>query len=74
MSHLPSLRARDIIRRLEDLGFVPLRQKGSHIFFKHPDGRTTVVSAHAGEAIGRRLMSKILSDIKLSPEQFFGLE
>ena len=70
MSHLPSFKAREIIKRLVELGFVSVRQKGSHVFYKHPDGRTTVVPVHAGESVGRRLFSKILSDIKLTPEEF----
>ncbi|MGH9876654.1 MAG: type II toxin-antitoxin system HicA family toxin [Nitrososphaerales archaeon] len=27
--------------------------KGSHVFLKHSDGRTTTVPVHAGEAIDR---------------------
>ncbi|MHB8384362.1 MAG: type II toxin-antitoxin system HicA family toxin [Candidatus Binataceae bacterium] len=30
------------------MGFVAARQKGSHVFFKHPDGRTTTVPRHRG--------------------------
>gem|GEM_PF-5093068 len=33
MAKLPSLKARELIRVLRGLGFVPLRQRGSHIFF-----------------------------------------
>ncbi|MFY9484507.1 MAG: type II toxin-antitoxin system HicA family toxin [Patescibacteria group bacterium] len=39
---LGSLKARQIIRILERLGFQKIRQRGSHIFFKHSDGRATV--------------------------------
>ena len=47
------------------LGFVEVRQKGSHVFFAHPDGRTTVVPCH-NEDLSRGLLRKILKYIDLS--------
>ena len=35
-------------RVLRRLGFVPVRQKGSHLFYRHPDGRTTTIPQHKG--------------------------
>lgn len=67
---IPSVRARDVIRCLEHLGFQKIRQKGSHVFFQHQDGRTTVVSVHPGEDIGKGLLRSILREAKISPEQF----
>lgn len=67
---LPSLRARDIEKVLKRMGFFPVRQKGSHVFYKHPDGRTTLVSIHGGEEVGRGLFRQILREIKVSSEQF----
>lgn len=43
MSKLPQITARELIKILEKIGFVALRQKGSHIFLKHNDGRTTTI-------------------------------
>ena len=73
MTHLPGLRARELIRVLEKLGFRAVRQKGSHLFFQHADGRTTLVSVHAREDIGRGLLRQILREIELSPEVFLKL-
>ncbi len=73
MTHLPSLRARDVIRVLQKLGFADKHQKGSHIFFEHPDGRTTLVIKHGGEDIGHGLLRRILREIGLSPEEFLDL-
>ncbi len=73
MSHLPSLRAKEIIRFLRRIGFQEVRQKGSHLFLKHLDGRTTSVPIHAGESIGRGLLREILADIKMTPEEFIEL-
>lgn len=65
--HLPALRAAHLARMLRKLGFSPIRQRGSHQFWRHPDGRTTLVPRHAGEDIGRGLLRQILREIKLSP-------
>lgn len=69
-SRLPILKARDIMRVLHSLGFKEVRQAGSHIFFQHSDGRTTLVSRHDREDIGRGLLRQILKEIELTPEQF----
>jgi predicted RNA binding protein YcfA (HicA-like mRNA interferase family) len=55
------------------LGFARARQKGSHVFYRHPDGRTTTVPHHGGRDIARPLLRDILRDIELSPEEFAGL-
>jgi len=52
------------------LGFVPTRQEGSHIFFKHPDERTTVVPYHSSQDIGRGLLIAIIEDITITSQQF----
>ena len=67
---LPALKARDIMRVLHLLGFEQIRQKGSHVSFQHPDGRTTLVPRHSGEDIGRGLLSQILREIEITPEEF----
>ena len=51
------------------LGFEVKRQKGSHVFYRHADGRTTTVPRHKGKDLPRSLTRKILNDINLSPEQ-----
>jgi len=35
-----------VIKVLEKIGFKVVRQKGSHVYLKHPDGRATVVPGH----------------------------
>jgi predicted RNA binding protein YcfA (HicA-like mRNA interferase family) len=52
------------------LGFARTRQKGSHVFYRHPDGRTTTVPHHAGRDLARPIIRDILRDIDLSPEEF----
>ena len=67
---LPMLKARDVSAVLGRLGFRELRQSGSHIFFSHSDGRTTVVPKHGGEDIGRGLLRQILREIEIKPDEF----
>lgn len=67
---LPMLKARDLVRALKLLGFFIIRQSGSHIFFKHPDGRATIVPQRGGQDIGRGLLRAILNQIEMSPDEF----
>ncbi len=71
MPKLPQLTANDLIKILEKIGFTMIRQKGSHIFLKNSDGRTTTVPNHPGEKVDRSLLNKILKkDIGISREEF----
>jgi predicted RNA binding protein YcfA (HicA-like mRNA interferase family) len=70
MSKFPSLNGKEIVSLLKKFGFVVERQRGSHIFMKHSDGRTTVIPVHAGETIGPGLLSKILRDIEMTKDEF----
>ncbi|HET9136463.1 MAG TPA: type II toxin-antitoxin system HicA family toxin [Candidatus Kapabacteria bacterium] len=60
---------RTVEKLLLYLGFNPTRQKGSHVFFRHPDGRTTTVPHHKGRDITRPLLREILREIEISPDQ-----
>jgi len=71
MSKLPLLTPRQIFKALQNLGFLKIRQEGSHVFFRHPDGRTTVIPNHSGESIDRGLLNKIIKkDLGLSRDEF----
>ena len=70
MGNLPVLKPQEVIRILERLGFVVIRQRGSHIQLRHEDGRGTTVPMHKGRDISPNLLRKIASDIKLQVEQF----
>lgn len=68
---LPLMKAKEFAKILEKLGFVCKRQQGSHMFFEHEDGRTTVVPNHPGEDLDRNLMNKIIKhDLSLTREEF----
>jgi len=57
-------------RLLQDLGFAVQRQRGSHIFYRHPDGRTTTLPNHPGRDLARPLIREVLREIRLSPDTF----
>jgi len=67
---LPILNGKEVIRRLEQIGFRRIRQTGSHVRLKHSDGRIVTVPIHAGEDVGWGLLRKILRDAKISPREF----
>ena len=65
MTRLPSLNGEQIVKALGKVGFQVLRQKGSHIYLKHPDGRATVVPVHKGESVGQRASAKNYAGCRL---------
>ena len=70
MGTIPVLKPQDVVRILHNLGFIEVRQRGSHKQFRHPDGRVTTVPFHKGRDISPSLLRKIASDIGLSVEEF----
>jgi predicted RNA binding protein YcfA (HicA-like mRNA interferase family) len=70
---LPLLSPAELIRILHKLGFSEVRQRGSHRFFRHPDGRATVVPVHPGRDIGRGLLRKIMNEIEIDREELITL-
>jgi predicted RNA binding protein YcfA (HicA-like mRNA interferase family) len=67
---LPVLKPRVVVSILGDLGFVEVRQRGSHKQFRHADGRMTTVPFHGSRDISPNLLRKIIEDIRLTPEDF----
>jgi len=68
MTQIPPLAGKEIVLLLKKEGFIGERQRGSHVFLKHPDGRATVIPVHSGETIGPGLLSKILRDVEMTKE------
>lgn len=59
MSRLPRLTGQIVVQALSRAGFKVIRQRGSHVFLKHTDGRATVIPVHSSEVLGPGIMSKI---------------
>lgn len=71
MGKLPILKPREVIAKLEKLGFQEVRQRGSHRQYRHPDGRGTTVPIHKGKDISPILLQKIIKDIESTIIDFF---
>ena len=70
MGNLPVLKPREVVLLLETLGFIEIRQRGSHKQFRHADGQCTTVPFHAGRDISPILLRQIAKDIGLSVDEF----
>ena len=40
---------------------------------RHPDGRTTIITVHPGEDIGKGMVRKIINDAKITREEWLNL-
>ncbi len=70
MTKLPRISGKELCKILEKLSFQKIHGKGSHVRFKHIDGRRTVVPVHGNEELGPGLMLEILKQIKITREEF----
>jgi predicted RNA binding protein YcfA (HicA-like mRNA interferase family) len=70
MTRLSLVDAKDLERLLFSIGFEKTRQKGSHAFYRHPDGRTTTIPHHHGRVISRPLLREILREIEVTVEEY----
>lgn len=71
MAKLPRLTGEELGRIIEKMGFKFSHQKGSHLIYKHPDGRKTSIPHHTGEEIGPGLMNKIIKkDLHMTRKEF----
>ena len=73
MAKLPKVSGKELCGILEKIGFKKIYGKGSHVRFKHSDGRRTVVPVHGNEDIGPGLLTAILKQIKITRDEFEAL-
>jgi predicted RNA binding protein YcfA (HicA-like mRNA interferase family) len=71
---MPSAKANDFRRCAAKLGFVRIRQTGSHERWTHPDGRSVTIPIHAGREIGPPLFNKILDQLGINHSTFLQLK
>ena len=72
MPKLVPITPKKLIKIVLKLGFTERDAEGSHRFFQHKDGRTTVIPFHNRE-LSKGLLRKILNDIQLTLEQYDAL-
>lgn len=72
MTKLPPIKPRKIEKVLYKLGFTSRSGKGSHIVFKHFDGRRTVIPVH-NRPVRTGTLRAILKQVDISTEDFLKL-
>ncbi len=71
MAKLPRLTGKEVAKVVEKLGFIYSHTTGSHMIYKHPDGRRTTIPHHSGEELGPGLLNKIIKkDLGLTRDEF----
>ena len=71
MSKMPMVRAREVARVAERVGFVFDRQRGSHaVYYRASDGRRVVIPMHGSKDLKPGTLRGIIMDMGLTPEQF----
>jgi predicted RNA binding protein YcfA (HicA-like mRNA interferase family) len=68
MPKLPRVSGAEAVRVLGRLGFVQVRQKGSHVVLRHADGRGCVVPIHRELKLGT--LSGVLRQASVTTEMF----
>jgi predicted RNA binding protein YcfA (HicA-like mRNA interferase family) len=69
MPRLVPIKPKAMEKLLKKLGFVKRDAEGSHVLFRHPDGRTTTLAIKS-KLISPGLLRKMLHDIELSREEY----
>ncbi|MBI2583594.1 MAG: type II toxin-antitoxin system HicA family toxin [Candidatus Aenigmarchaeota archaeon] len=71
MAKLPRLTGKELAKVVVKFGFVYSHIEGSHMVYKHPDGRKTTIPHHSGEEIGPGLLNKIIKkDLRITRDEF----
>lgn len=68
---LPRLRAREVIRILQQHGCIQVSQRGSHQKWRHPDtGRQVIVPYHKGKQLPLGTLKSIIEGSSILEEEF----
>ncbi|HVX85535.1 MAG TPA: type II toxin-antitoxin system HicA family toxin [Phycisphaerae bacterium] len=71
---MPAVRARELARVAQALGFVFDRQRGSHaVYVRAADQRRVVIPMHAGADLKPKTLHAIIVDLGISREEFLRL-
>ena len=64
MLYFGIMKVKDLIKRLNELGWMEIRVRGSHHQFKHPDGNRTLTVPIHGKEINDVIAKGILKQAK----------
>ncbi|MFA5771713.1 MAG: type II toxin-antitoxin system HicA family toxin [Thermoplasmata archaeon] len=67
---LPRITADKVIRVLEKLGFICVRQSGSHMIYKNDEGKRVTVPYHSKKVLHPKVLKSILRDANLTVDKF----
>jgi len=71
---LPVISGRDAVKVFKKLGYVQVRQTGSHIRMKHmSDDSKIPLTIPNHKVLGKGLLRKLLRDVDISTEDFVNL-
>ena len=70
MSKLPLASFGDLAKIAESLGYVRVRQKGSHVMFRRADGQTIPIPDHGSRDLTRPLIHRIVKDMGLTIDEY----
>ena len=71
MAKPPSIRAREVVRVAQSIGFVFDRQRGSHaVFYRASDKRRIVIPMHGSKDLKPGTLRAIINDMGLTIEEF----
>lgn len=62
---LPRLTAKEALRILESNGFEIVRQRGSHMILRDPQGRRATLPIHSGKVLHPKIVAAIMEDAGL---------
>lgn len=75
MPKLPIISGKNTVRRFEKIGYVIVRQKGSHIRMHHKtDKSKKPLSIPLHSTLGRGLLKRLIRDAEISVEEFLNLK
>ena len=70
---IPRITGRKAIKVLERMGFVLVRQSGSHKIYKSKDGKRITIPYHSRKILHPKIVKNILEDTNLTVEEFIEL-
>jgi predicted RNA binding protein YcfA (HicA-like mRNA interferase family) len=73
MGNIPVLKPAEVVAILLKLGFLEVRQRGSHKQFRDSTGRCTTVPFHQGRDISPILLRQIARDIGFTVDDLLKL-
>ena len=65
---LPRITAKDAVAALKKIGFIEVRQSGSHLILRNADGVRVTLPIHGGKILHPAILRTILRDTGLTAE------